>query len=1015
MSQTMKTLNGYEIVDNYARTQITAEKAALKQEIATERKRIDALASLPEGSTAGDAELVDAHIDYTGKNWESTGAHIRGVTSQLSEQIANANLFNVTETQRTPTKLTHLMIWSNGKINSASGASSVLDVYSVSSGDEVRLVASQYDLLGEYGAVAFFTEYPALGVTGTIVQLGSTTPTDYDISYVAPSDGYVVCFTFGSNEFTLYGVTKKPNTEKLNDLNELVLNFNEPKIIKGYIGSTGEIFNVINDECYIAIYECKPNMIYDIQKEVSNTFRVGYTDVIPSAGVGMVVKNLVISESNSICYETGNDASYLVVYYAYNETNADAVLKSIKIVSNGTTSVDKVTRETLTRMEETIGNITIIPIKDAYISTINNPINLKPKTSMGYSFAIVDCEGGDVFTLSGSGTVNEKLWTFTDLDGNVILQSANNVTVDNYDITAPTNAKKLIVNSATSPLKLSRNIPLIKKYNELNELVSKFLSVGATDFSLVPHKADGTEKYGNMVGATTNGNIVINGTATEACTFGRSTSTMEGGLYYVTGMPFYNSDAYIQVMNQTKNHEYAVKDTRGLIFTADKDDVVRISVYVRKGYTVNNLAISPKLYNLSKKIDSGTVDDETLVKPSSYPQDVLYRKTEQWTNLRWTPKGDVPSQGGASYFSAGKERIGMLYGEGCYQDKRVGVDVSLLTFMTAINNPYSLMYTENTNENHSKSAYGVTYYGDYNSGAYMGMSCNVLVYNVLGCPITYSSFETDGGMAVAENIVYRVYDQSANGVELGDILAMQGHVQIVTRIWRDSRYRTQKVQISEIVGTGARSYVLTATEFNDLLRSYRIYRFNELYKNINYEQSPFVTLPDEVPLDYKYNDDICTFAGDYATFAENDLLHINYNKGSYTSMEIYKNDTLIDTIPIGEGHDVDLTNKGYTYGKYKARLTNGTDNSEYTHWEILDLSLSLNGEELTYSTNSGNPIFWSWSEYRGWHKYKHNLIGEPKTKTINVGTKPTEPYDYKFLKVYVDGDYGRIAGKIEVN
>lgn len=87
MSQTMKTLNGYEIVDNYARTQITAEKAALKQEIATERKRIDALASLPEGSTAGDAELVDAHIDYTGKNWESTGAHIRGVTSQLSEQI----------------------------------------------------------------------------------------------------------------------------------------------------------------------------------------------------------------------------------------------------------------------------------------------------------------------------------------------------------------------------------------------------------------------------------------------------------------------------------------------------------------------------------------------------------------------------------------------------------------------------------------------------------------------------------------------------------------------------------------------------------------------------------------------------------------------------------------------------------------------------------------------------------------------------------------------------------------
>lgn len=824
------------------------------------------------------------------------------------------------------------------------------------------------------------------------------------------------------------GLATKESIEEVNteiasvksDLSELkglsidgdILTFNKPNVMRAYIDGEGSIKPSEIDECYIAYFECKPNTIYNIQMEESNAFKIGYSDIIPV--FGMTVKNFVISESNSVYYKTGNDASYLIVYYAYNETSADSVLKSIKIVSNGITSVDEVAREALTRIGEATGNIPIVPIKNAYISTNGSTIDLNTKASKtGYSCAIADCESGDIFTLSGSSTGSdaERLWTFTDLNGNVILQSDANATVNNYEITVPVNAKKIVVNSKT-PLKLVRNIPLIQKYNELNELVSNFLSIGATDYRLIPHNVTGTEEKSNIVATTNNGDIVINGTATSKCVVSTCNNMMEGGLYYITGMPFFNSDAFIQVLNVTKNQEYLVKDTRGLIFTADKNDHVTVSVYIRKGYTANNLVISPKLYNLTKKVGDG---GETLVKPSSYPQDVLYRKSEQWTNLKWTPKGDIPRQGGSDYFESGAERTGMLYGEGAYQDKRVGSDVSLLTFMTAINNPYSLMYTENTNEQHSKSAYGVTYYGDYNSGAYMGMSCNIFVYNVLGCPIPYSSFETDGGWTVDENIVDKVYDQSANGVELGDILATQGHVRVITRIWRDSRYRTQKVQISEIIGKGARNYTLTATQFNKMLvdEDYRIYRFNELYKNINYEQSPFVTLPDEVPLDYKYNDDICTFAGDYATFAENDLLHINYNKGSYTSMEIYKNDTLIDNIPIDNGHDIDLTNKGYTYGKYKARLTNGTDNSEYTHWEILDLSISLNGEELTYTTNSGNPVFWSWAEYRGWHKQKHSLIGESKTKTINVGSKPND--SYKFLKVYVDGDYGRIARKIEVN
>ena len=50
--------------------------------------RVDSFTTLPDGSTIGDAELIDGRIDYTGHIWGNVGGHIRGVTGRLSEEIA---------------------------------------------------------------------------------------------------------------------------------------------------------------------------------------------------------------------------------------------------------------------------------------------------------------------------------------------------------------------------------------------------------------------------------------------------------------------------------------------------------------------------------------------------------------------------------------------------------------------------------------------------------------------------------------------------------------------------------------------------------------------------------------------------------------------------------------------------------------------------------------------------------------------------------------------------------------
>lgn len=60
---------------------------ATGEEILALRSRLDNMAKLQEGSTTGDAELIDGRVDYAGKTWDNLGAHVRGVTKQISSEI----------------------------------------------------------------------------------------------------------------------------------------------------------------------------------------------------------------------------------------------------------------------------------------------------------------------------------------------------------------------------------------------------------------------------------------------------------------------------------------------------------------------------------------------------------------------------------------------------------------------------------------------------------------------------------------------------------------------------------------------------------------------------------------------------------------------------------------------------------------------------------------------------------------------------------------------------------------
>lgn len=60
-----------------------ADVESLSSNQSTLSARMDTFTALGEGSTTGDAELIDARVDCEGKTWTNAGGHIRGITEKI--------------------------------------------------------------------------------------------------------------------------------------------------------------------------------------------------------------------------------------------------------------------------------------------------------------------------------------------------------------------------------------------------------------------------------------------------------------------------------------------------------------------------------------------------------------------------------------------------------------------------------------------------------------------------------------------------------------------------------------------------------------------------------------------------------------------------------------------------------------------------------------------------------------------------------------------------------------------
>ena len=399
-----------------------------------------------------------------------------------------------------------------------------------------------------------------------------------------------------------------------------------------------------------------------------------------------------------------------------------------------------------------------------------------------------------------------------------------------------------------------------------------------------------------------------------------------------------------------------------------------------------------------------------------------YKRLQQQLNLPWTAVGSYATNETNSGGTAGN-KVGVPYSSVKECDKYICWNVSIKTFETALHNPYSLFYTENVKAERSRSGYGFTYHGT-NCGSYFGAVCNTFALEGPGFEIDYNTAEW--AWMAQNGLLERVYDQSAYGVQLMDIIWQSGHGNVVMDIYRDSRGNPTKIFWAEQLTGGPVVHIYTPEQFNAELarRNAIIYRRTELFKGIDYTPAnQFVATEGETLEGYTYNDDICTYAGDYACFFDGDPVHINYEKGSYTSMQLYKGDTLLQTITLpgsyNTTHSVEVTNYLTGYGKYKARLTDGTNNSDYTYFEVVDCNVAAtvsNGNlTVTFSSHNGAPLYVQVTDRAGTSKGIRELTeqeiqaGSVTYDAVSLATAQSYTLSgTAYVKVFFVADYGTV-------
>lgn len=312
--------------------------------------------------------------------------------------------------------------------------------------------------------------------------------------------------------------------------------------------------------------------------------------------------------------------------------------------------------------------------------------------------------------------------------------------------------------------------------------------------------------------------------------------------------------------------------------------------------------------------------------------DNVLASAKQCSQIKYTPVSVLPSQAGD--FPANTEITGLPYSSARANDKMIGNHVSIHTFLSAVQNPKSVLYTRKLTTKNAKTYYGMvcSAFVDYCYKIEPNFTC-----------ATYPNWDGLTEIQYSE-------------IEIGDVLTNGKHVILITDIERD-----ESGEITRITRTEGRKPTVRTTDlsWDSFVKKYetgkyKAYRCNDI-ENTAYEQLPYVCgYEDEMLADKISFPDIMSEFGDKAAFMAGETTVINViNPRDYSSICVKRNGAVIKSTDVIE----DFTLSDLEPGMYEVSISNGKKTSATTFFVVdADCRYDADKKMVYFNSKNARPV-----------------------------------------------------------
>ena len=240
----------------------------------------------------------------------------------------------------------------------------------------------------------------------------------------------------------------------------------------------------------------------------------------------------------------------------------------------------------------------------------------------------------------------------------------------------------------------------------------------------------------------------------------------------------------------------------------------------------------------------------------------VLRRAAQLSEIRWTPVRPLPAivsdaQSGSKphlFLPAWRPRRGVGYSAVRYDEKYVGSNVPLYTYLTALSDPQSVMYT--------RPLLGRNVLG----AAFYGCVCSQFVSYAFDLP-----FQIDCSQWPELPGIREICPEPLEELRLCDVLNdPKRHTALITGISRTEDGAVARITVSEATPPAVRVTTFTALEFREFWLAkgeYQVLRFDDLDR-VGYTPDPCIPLlgDPEMPAPF-INREIMPDYGDRANYA----------------------------------------------------------------------------------------------------------------------------------------------------